>query len=307
MRRRALLYRSAALLAAATAGARADLGTRKLPRIEVGGASLDVVLEPDVFELEDSALGAWVHRSASVLTDYYGRFPVPYATIHLRATGGRGVRTGNMQGWAGPRINIVLGESSSVANLRADWVLVHEMVHTAFPDVPDHQNWVEEGLAVYVESVARLQAGDLSPSHVWGGFVARMPRGLPGPGDRGLDRTNTWGNRFWGGAIFCLVADLEIRRQTDNQHGLDHALRAILASGLDNSVRAPLLDALGIADQATGTEVLTQLYLQRRHRPVMTDLDGIWRQLGVSRDGRGVHFDETAPEAHFRRSISGQS
>jgi hypothetical protein len=39
--------------------------------------------------------------------------------------------------------------------------MVHEMVHTALPDMPDRYAWLSEGLAVYVEPVARVQAGDL--------------------------------------------------------------------------------------------------------------------------------------------------
>lgn len=64
----------------------------------------------------------------------------------FEAEGVAGVRTGNMKGWGTPRLRVVMGESSTRRHLRRDWVLVHEMVHTAFPDVPDRHNWIEEGL-----------------------------------------------------------------------------------------------------------------------------------------------------------------
>ena len=57
--------------------------------------------------------------------------------------------------------------------------MVHEMVHLAFPWMDRNHRWMAEGLAVYVESIARLQAGHLRPEQVWGDFVAMMPRGLP--------------------------------------------------------------------------------------------------------------------------------
>lgn len=78
-------------------------------------------------------------------------------------------------------------------DLERDSVLVHELAHTALPDIPDRHHWLEEGLAVYVESIARMHAGDLKASFVWGEFVARMPLGLPQLGDGGLDGTLTWG------------------------------------------------------------------------------------------------------------------
>ena len=41
-----------------------------------------------------------------------------------------------------------------------------------------------------------------------------MPKGLPQAGDQGLDNTGTWGREYWGGAMFCLLADIEIRKAT---------------------------------------------------------------------------------------------
>jgi hypothetical protein len=288
----------------ASASARANISVRELAPLEVGGALIETRLEPDVFELEDAALRAWIRRSAEVVSRYYGRFPVPKIRLRLKATGGAGVRTGNMRGWGVPRLNVIIGESSSKADLRRDWVLVHEMVHTAFPDVADHQNWIEEGLAVYVESIARMQAGDLSAQHVWSEFLKRMPRGQPGPNDLGLDRTDTWGNRYWGGAIFSFVADLNIRRETQGQLTLASALRGLLAQELDNRTRMPLAEALKIADSATGTHVLSELYEQRKHRPVVTDLDAIWKGIGVIQSGNTVVFDDSAPQSWLRQAIT---
>ena len=58
-----------------------------------------------------------------------------------------------------------------------------------------------------------------------------MPQGLPDKGDKGLNDTASIDRRYWGGAMFCLVADVEIRRRTHNRFGLKHALRAILEAG----------------------------------------------------------------------------
>ena len=43
-------------------------------------------------------------------------------------------------------------------------------------------------------------------------MVRDMPKGLPQAGDEGLDNTDTWGRKYWGGAMFCLFADVEIRK-----------------------------------------------------------------------------------------------
>jgi len=43
--------------------------------------------------------------------------------------------------------------------------------------------------------------------------------------------TRTLGENLLGGALFCLLADVEIRRQTNNAKGLENALRGILDAG----------------------------------------------------------------------------
>jgi hypothetical protein len=67
----------------------------------------------------------------------------------------------------------------------------------AFPDVSgesDEHHWMEEGMATYIEPIARAEIGRMSPERVWGDFVRHMPQGLPQAGDQGLDHTSTWGH-----------------------------------------------------------------------------------------------------------------
>lgn len=85
-------------------------------------------------------------------------------------------------------------------DLRRDWVVAHELVHLGFPSVDESHHWMEEGLATYVEPIARARAGQLLAAKVWSDLVEGLPQGLPAPGDRGLDHTPTWGRTYWGGA-----------------------------------------------------------------------------------------------------------
>ena len=55
-----------------------------------------------------------------------------------------------------------------------------------------------------------------------------MPKGLPRAGEGGMDQSPSWGRTYWGGALYCLQADIAIREQTANRVGLQTALRAIL-------------------------------------------------------------------------------
>ena len=96
------------------------------------------------------------------------------------------------------RHRIPLGRDSTEDVLQRDWVMVHEMVHTALPDMPDRYAWLSEGLAVYVEPVARVQAGDLNAREIWQAMMRDMPKSLPQAGDQGLDNTPAPGDAILG-------------------------------------------------------------------------------------------------------------
>jgi hypothetical protein len=182
--------------------------------------------------------------------------------------------------------------------------MVHEMVHTALPDMPDRYAWLSEGLAVYVEPVARVQAGDLPAREIWQALMRDMPKGVPQAGDEGLDNTGTWGRKYWGGAMFCLLADIEIRKRTDNRLGLQDAMRGVISAGGNHEQDWSLERVLTTADKAVGVDVLTRLHNEMGPKPVKPDLATLWRDLGLKPQGESVEFDDTAPLAAIRKAIT---
>src|SRR5258706_6075672 len=172
------------------------------------------------------------------------------------------------------------------------------------PGFGDRYAGVEEGLATYVEPVARVQAGQLTAEKIWRDMLQDMPKGLPAPGDRGLDNTHTWGRTYWGGALFYLLADVRIRERTGNQAGLQDALRAIVANGGNVEDSSDVRRTLAMGDKAVGTNVLADLYDEMRDAPVAPDLAQLWRRLGVKLTGNVVEFDDAAPLAAIRQAIT---
>ena len=271
--------------------------------IPIPTAVLDVRFAPGEFELPQEKIRDWLVASARAVAVYYGRFPGPRAHVLIVPVAGRGVQGGQAFGYRGPAIRLMVGMASRAADLKADWKGVHEMVHLALPDVAQAQLWLAEGLAVYVESIARVQAGDLTEQKIWGDFLQDMPKGLPAAGDRGLDNTHTWGRTYWGGAIFCLLADVEFRRRTDNRMGLQQAMRGVLDKGGTHDQVWPIERILKTADDTIGVDVLVSLYEKMRSAPYAADLNALWSQLGISRTDGGVTLDNTAPLSAIRRAI----
>jgi len=273
-------------------------------RVTVPGGTVTVEFARAAPAPDRGALLDWVRHSAAAVAGFYGRFPVAEMRLLITPVAGHGIGGGRT--WAdadGGLIRIRVGAATTAQEYADDWVLVHEMTHLALPSLPDDQEWLEEGLATYVEPLARAQAGGLSDEAVWAGMVQGMPKGLPQAGDAGLDHTHTWGRTYWGGALFCLLADLEIRRETGNRLGLQDALRAILARG-NMQTNSTIEAVLATGDDATGVSVLTRLYERMKDAPTPTDLERVWQRLGVIPAGRSVRFDNTAPEAAIRRSLT---
>jgi hypothetical protein len=273
-------------------------------QLEIGGGRIDVIFSAAAAEPFRNLVLGWVTSSAHAVTVYYEQFPVSHLQIRVRLFEGRGIRGGQTKGWNGPAITIAVGRASSASDFTEDWVLTHEMVHLAFPSVPEEHHWIEEGSATYVEPIARARAGDLSPEKVWGDLVDGLPKGLPQAGDRGLDFTPTWGRTYWGGALFCLLADIEIRKRTGNKKGLEDALRAILKAGGTIESDWPLVRTLEIGDRGTGVPVLRALYDKMRAAPAPVDLSALWKELGVERRSGKIAFNDGAPLAAIRKAIT---
>lgn len=177
------------------------------------------------------------------------------------------------------------------------------MVHLALPEVSDDHLWLTEGLSTYIEGIARVHVGDLRAERVWAETVRSMPNGLPAPGDEGLDHTHTWGRTYWGGALFCMLADVEIRRKTANRFGLRDAMRAVLRQSGGVAFEWSIDRVMKVGDEATGTTVMQDLYAQMKDKPVSPDLDDLWRQLGIRERGDSVELQDDAPLAATRKAI----
>lgn len=272
---------------------------------EVGKSRINIHVEEGTLAVSNQDLMQWVHWASDSVATYYGRYPVPTVELRIVPAPGRGVRGGKTFGESyGGSIRIHVGSDTIMAGLQSDWMLTHEMVHLSFPSVTYEHHWIEEGIATYVEPIARVRAGHLDVHQMWFELVRDLHQGLPEAGDKGLDHTHTWARTYWGGALFCFLADVEIHKQTNNRKGLDDALRGILDAGGDIRRDWKLTDALRTGDQAVGVSVLIPLYDKMKDRPYEVDLDAMWKQLGVECTGNIAQFNDSAPLAKLRDAIT---
>jgi predicted metalloprotease with PDZ domain len=291
------------LLVALGAGVAPGCGAQSEVEIAEKGSVAQLRYDPGSWS-NANAVEQWVRRSMAIVGGYYGHFPVPHFVVDVRPVEGGGVRRGRAIPTDPPTIRVTLGRDVTAAELLHDWVLPHEMIHLALPEVGDEHLWLAEGLATYVEGVARVQAGNLDPVEFWSGLVRQMPKGMPRSGDHGLDQTHTWGRTYWGGALFCLEADIEIHERTANRFGLQDALRAIARESGGYLAQWSIDRVLRTGDEATGVHVLTDLYLKMRDQPVAPDLSALWRRVGIDTSGDRERLDESGAGAALRAAIT---
>lgn len=277
------------------------LRVRSLP---VNGGTVELAIGPGKTAVSEDDLAHWVEAAASAVSAYYGRFPMRSALVLLLVSRGPWVGSGRTLSGGGGTVLVRIGERASAKAYRDDWVLVHEMVHLTFPSVSREQDWAEEGIATYAEPFARVRAGLISEEEAWVGLAEGLPNGLPGANDRGLDHTPTWGRIYWGGALFWFLADVEIRKRTQNRLGLEHALRGVVEAGGTNASRWPLAEVLAAGDRATGVPVLRELHARMGSSPHPVDLAALLASLGVEVSRGHARFDDRAPLADIRKAIT---
>lgn len=260
-------------------------------------ALLEGFTTPQRAELVD-----WVRRTAEAEANYWQGFTAKQMLLVLvPVPSRRGVGYGRTVPGGGPTVMIEIGADMDARRLFSDWVLVHELIHTGMAFIRGRSTWFMEGAATYVEPIIRARAGWKTEEEVWREWVTDMPQGVRAF-TRGLGEASGREN-YWGGALFMLLADVDIRRATDGAKGLEDCLGGVLWSGLDGSQRATLDAYAAICDRVTGTTALRGLI--DRHfvsaRPV--DLATVWRDLGISMTGSRIVFDDAAPDARWRKMI----
>ena len=163
------LFAALTVLAVGPASAQGDADsflTRRMPyeafdrlpatHVAIGKTSFDIAFAPGVLDLLPSVIIEWIAASGRTVAAYYGRFPVDHVKVLVVPVDGAGVRSGTAFAHRGAAVRIVLGRAVTERQLADDWVVVHELVHLAFPSVAEEHHWIEEGLAVYVEPISRL-------------------------------------------------------------------------------------------------------------------------------------------------------
>ncbi len=278
------------------------IGSLRPGRPKSRDAVLRVAILDGIGDTGRTDLLDWVERTAEAQSNYWQGFTANQVLLGLVPVASkRGVGFGRTLPGGGVTVMVEVGTDVDRRRLFNDWVLTHELIHTAMPFIRGRGTWLMEGAATYVEPIIRARAGWKTEQEVWHEWMASMPQGLRAF-SAGLASASGREN-YWGGAAFMLLADLALRRATDGTKGLEDCLRGVLWSGLDGAQRVRMSEFVAACDRATGTNVVATLVDRHFSNAAPVDLPELWKELGVSLVGGQVVLDDSAPGAPLRRMI----
>jgi hypothetical protein len=282
-----------------------DLQRLELPSPPRGrSAGLEVAVLDSPLEVPLAALLGWIEQSARAVAEFWGGFPVERALLVVLPVRGRdGVLFGKVLPESSPGIALLVGQHTPAAKLYADWVLVHELFHLGFPSFNAEGKWLDEGLATYYEPLISARSGWKTELAVWTEFVRAMPQAVHAGSVGALEKSSSFREIYWGGAIVAMLADIEARTRSGGAQGLEHGLRAVLAAGGNASEVWSLQRVVGLIDSRYDAPLLAPLMRTHAHARAAVDLDQLWTRLGVERGAAGVVLRDDAPLSSIRKSV----
>src|SRR4030095_5418659 len=84
----------------------------------------------------------WIEQAAQAIDAYYGRFPVGHARLLVEPVDGSGVRWARTFAHSGADVRVGVGVQTTATEFASDWILTHEFVHLALPEVWAGHGWL---------------------------------------------------------------------------------------------------------------------------------------------------------------------
>jgi len=254
----------------------------------------------------------WINNNLHALMMAYNEFPVKELQLLIVPVGKdrEPVPWGEAMRGGGDAIHVYIDETRPLEEFIDDWVLIHEFSHLLHPRFDD-ASWLAEGIASYYQNVLGARGGLLTRLKAWQKLHEGFQRGIEGtPADKSLlqvsssmMKTRSFMRVYWSGAAISLLADYELRRQSNNKQSLDTALKelnrnASLMNQLNNSYEIILK-----LDNITQTNIFTTLYKQHLPSASFPDLGAVYSNLGLTVVNGEIHFDNNAPGVSIRNAI----
>jgi hypothetical protein len=276
-------------------------------RAQLTDAVMEVAIQGQMTHMTDAQVCDWLRQTGEEVRKIRRHFPYPRISVVVYPVPGTDdANVFGMAMWSSPpSIALLVGQDTTPKALREDWVALHEMLHLTHPAILPRTPWISEGLATYLTEVARSRSGRHTAERSWEELLNGFKLGEREAHGRTIqemiDESEPPGI-YWVGAWLALRIDVELRRATGNQRGLEDVLELLATQGSTATVAS-----YGAAvDQVAGRPLFDALLSEELRRPAFAGLQGLLQDLGVTPTSSGVKL-QPARDSVLRDALDGQS
>ncbi len=186
------------------------------------GAELVWHWEDRFDDAEQAKLREWVSTVAEHVADTIAPYPFDVHIHFYRTAGATPVPWANTIRSGHQGVNVHVDPHYTRADLLSDWTLYHELAHLFLPFLGRQQSWFAEGFASYMQYQLMHSAGVMSTDSMWAQYRAKIERAarrydMPErnfiEAAQVLRARRDYPTAYWGGAVYLLRVDAELRRR----------------------------------------------------------------------------------------------
>lgn len=273
--------------------------------------STQLTFAPPTNKANRSKVKQWLLHAANALSLVYGEMPVNHflTRIHLSHTTDEIVPWGEVTRNYPPEVFLIINSNSSLAELKRDWTIYHELSHLLIPYDNGDARWFSEGLASYYQNIIQARSGMFSERKMWQKLFEGFVRGdkqnnfnhqpLAKVSDQ-IDRNRNYMRIYWSGALYWLKADIALR-QLNSSMTLDNALKQLQRCCFDRYLSAKEITKQ--LDTITNSKIFSDLFKSFAQSYHIPEYKNFLTALGVSVNNHTISLNNQSKYSALRKSI----
>lgn len=299
-----------------SANAPVAFGRFQYEEITIPGATLRVSLMNGEQPMDNNEILGWVEAAATDVVLAYGKFPNPSPQVLVIPVAdddrhsasavpfGRVIRDG------GESVELFVNQTRPLTAFLDDWTATHEFSHLMLPYVNRNHRWISEGFAQYYQNILLARAGAYNPERAWQKLYEGFERGRrsrpelsPNDAAEGGARAGTM-KVYWSGAAIALMADVQLREESNGEQTLDDVLQSLQSCCLPSDRVWSGPELFGTLDQLAGKNVFMPLYNRYANTIGFPDTSATFAALGMKIDHGRVRLAGDSKKPGLRAAIT---
>ncbi len=263
---------------------RIAIGQFKVTSVKAGRQTLQVAILNSSDKRKQEYID-WISQAAGAIAGLNGDFPLDNAQILITPIGAKreAVPWGEVQRGGNASAHFFVDSFRPIQQFKDDWTATHELSHMLVPFIDRDELWLSEGIASYYQNVARAKASMISAETGWSKLLAGFSRGTKAAKKESLSNSSAIMQMYWGGAAMYLMADAELRKQSNNQQNLATVLAQFNRCCRPSTTRWSGLKLMQKFDQLSDTKIFSRLYQSEAQERRFPDIMPLLSDMGIKR------------------------